>query len=321
MSNEHFFVTGAMGCIGAWVIRNLVQSGAGVTVFDLSSDQHRPKLVMTEKELASVRFIAGDITDTDTVKRSVTKSGATHIIHLGALQVPFCKADPPLGAAVNVVGTANMFEAAKEAGISQLVYASSIAVYGDSEFYTTELLQHDSSLNPQTLYGVYKQANEGTAGVYWQDNQIASIGLRPYTVYGPGRDQGMTSTPTAAMLAAVRNEAYHISFGGYCGFQFVDDVAKILIQAAKIQQNGAHVFNIGGSVAHMSEVVSAIESVMPEANITHEETGLPFPKGAADSELQALLGEVPYTPLDEGVANTMAHFKTAIHDGLLPTHS
>ena len=321
MSNEHFFVTGAMGCIGAWVIRNLVQSGVGVTVFDLSSDQHRPKLVMTEKELASVRFIAGDITDTDTVKRSVTKSGATHIIHLGALQVPFCKADPPLGAAVNVVGTANMFEAAKEAGISQLVYASSIAVYGDSEFYSTELLQHDSSLHPQTLYGVYKQANEGTAGVYWQDNQIASIGLRPYTVYGPGRDQGMTSTPTAAMLAAVRNEAYHISFGGYCGFQFVDDVAKILIQAAKTHQNGAHVFNIGGSVAHMSEVVSAIESVMPEANITHEETGLPFPKGAADSELQALLGEVPYTPLDEGVANTMAHFKTAIADGLLPTHS
>ena len=103
MSNEHFFVTGAMGCIGAWVVRNLVQSGAGVTVFDLSSDQHRPKLVMTEKELTNVRFTAGDITDTDTVKRSVTKSGATHIIHLGALQVPFCKADPPLGAAVNVL--------------------------------------------------------------------------------------------------------------------------------------------------------------------------------------------------------------------------
>ena len=321
MSNEHFFVTGAMGCIGAWVVRNLVQSGAAVTVFDLSSDQNRPRLVMTEKELVNVHFTAGDITDTDTVKRSVTKSGATHIIHLGALQVPFCKADPPLGAAVNVVGTANMFEAAKEAGISQLVYASSIAVYGNRNFYLTELLQHDSALNPQTLYGVYKQANEGTAAVYWQDNQIASIGLRPYTVYGPGRDQGMTSTPTAAMLAAVRNEDYHISFGGYCGFQFVDDVAKILIQAAKTQQDGAHVFNIGGSVAHMSEVVSAIKSVTPEAKITHEDTGLPFPKGATDTALRTLLGEVPYTPLEEGVSRTMAHFKTAIADGLLPSHS
>ena len=137
MSNEHFFVTGAMGCIGAWVVRNLVQSNTGVTVFDLSSNQHRPKLVMTDKELVNIRFIAGDVTDTDTVKRSVSESGATHIIHLGALQVPFCKADPPLGAAVNVVGTANMFEAAKEAGINQLVYASSIAVYGDRDFYST----------------------------------------------------------------------------------------------------------------------------------------------------------------------------------------
>ena len=321
MSNEHFFVTGAMGCIGAWVVRNLVQSGAAVTVFDLSTNQHRPKLIMTAKELANVRFTAGDITDTNTVKRSVTESGATHIIHLGALQVPFCKGNPPLGAAVNVVGTANMFEAAKEAGISQLVYASSIAVYGDSKSYSTELLQHDSALHPQTLYGVYKQANEGTATVYWQDNQIASIGLRPYTVYGPGRDQGMTSTPTAAMLAAVRNEDYHISFGGYCGFQFVDDVAKILIQAAKTQQDGAHVFNIGGSVAHMSEVVSAIKSIAPEVEITHEETELPFPRGATDIELQTLLGYVPYTPLEEGVSRTMAHFKTAIADGLLPAHS
>jgi nucleoside-diphosphate-sugar epimerase len=321
MSNEHFFVTGAMGCIGAWVVRNLIRSGAGVTVFDLSSDQHRPKLVMTEKELANVQFIEGDITDTAFVKRSVTESSATHIIHLSALQVPFCKADPPLGAAVNVVGTANMFEAAREAGINQLVYASSAAVYGDSDFYSTELLQHDSPLHPQTLYGVYKQANEGTAGVYWQDNQIASIGLRPYTVYGPGRDQGMTSTPTAAMLAAVRNEAYHISFGGYCGFQFVDDVAKMLIQAAKTQQNGAHVFNLEGSIAHMSEVVSAIKSVIPEASITHEETALPLPKGATDSKLRKLLGEIPYTPLDEGVATTMAHFKAAIAEGALPTHS
>ena len=95
MSNEHFFVTGAMGCIGAWVVRNLVQSNTPVTVFDLSSNRHRLELIMTQQELDAVNFIKGDVTDTDTVKRSVTQSGATHIIHLGALQVPFCKADPP----------------------------------------------------------------------------------------------------------------------------------------------------------------------------------------------------------------------------------
>ena len=231
MAQQHFFVTGAMGCIGAWVVRNLVQENSSVTVFDLSTDRHRLELIMTADELARVSFIQGDLTQTNTVRDALTDSEATHIIHLGALQVPFCKADPPVGAAVNVLGTVNMFEAAKAAGIRQLVYASSVGVYGSKDMYTENLVQHDTPLYPLNHYGVYKQANEGSARVYWRDDQIASIGFRPYTVYGPGRDQGMTSTPTQAMLAAARGEAYHISFGGSNGFQFVDDIAKLFIQA------------------------------------------------------------------------------------------
>jgi len=130
MAQQHFFVTGAMGCIGAWVVRNLVQENSSVTVFDLSTDRHRLELIMTADELARVTFIQGDLTQTDTVRDALTDCEATHIIHLGALQVPFCKADPPVGAAVNVLGTVNMFEAAKAAGIRQLVYASSVGVYG-----------------------------------------------------------------------------------------------------------------------------------------------------------------------------------------------
>ena len=226
MAEEHFFVTGAMGCIGAWVVRNLVKDGSGVSVFDLSTDRHRLELIMDVEELSQVQFIHGDLTESDAVAGALKDSGSTHIIHLGALQVPFCKADPPLGAAVNVVGTVNLFEAAIKADIGQLVYASSVGVYGPKDMYPGKLLQHDSPLYPINHYGVYKQANEGSARIYWLDNQIASIGFRPYTVYGPGRDQGMTSTPTQAMLAAVRGAPYHISFGGYNGFQYVDDIAR-----------------------------------------------------------------------------------------------
>ena len=103
---------------------------------------------------------------------------------------------------MNVVGTVNVFEAAKAAEIQKVVYASSIAVYGGKDEYEGELLPHHALANPHTHYGVFKQANEGTARIYWQDDGIASIGLRPYTLYGPGRDQGLTSTPTQAMLAA-----------------------------------------------------------------------------------------------------------------------
>ncbi len=311
MTNEHFFITGVMGCIGAWVARNLVQAGARVTAFDLSEDRHRLELIMTPAEIAQIAFVRGDITDTTAVSTAVTQSNPTHLIHLAALQVPFCRANPPLGAAVNVTGTVNIFEAAKQVGLEKVVYASSVAVYGRKEQYSTRLLPHDAPLYPQTLYGVYKQANEGTARIYWQDAGLASVGLRPYTVYGPGRDQGMTSTPTQAMLAAARGEAYHISFGGYNGFQYTDDIARLFIQAARTPFQGADVFNIKGAVAHMREVVAAIETAEPAASgrITYEETPLPFPDGQDDVALRAWLGDIPDTPLAEGVAQTIAHFQ------------
>lgn len=323
MSEEKFLITGAMGCIGAWVVRNLVHEGVHTTVFDLSTNKHRLELIMSDAEITQVDFIHDDITDTEAVKTAVTANNITHIIHLAALQVPFCKANPPVGAAVNVVGTVNVFEAAKAAAIQQIVYASSVAVYGRKDEYADRLLPHDAPLHPHNHYGVFKQANEGTARIYWQDDGIASIGLRPYTLYGPGRDQGMTSTPTKAMLAAARGETYHISFGGYNGFQYNDDVAKIFIQAARTPYQGADVFNIRGTVAHMSEVVSAIEAAEPSARrrITYEEPALMLPEGQDDTELRRLLGDIPDTPLADGIAKTIAHFKKAIAAGRLPDTS
>ena len=323
MSDEKFLITGAMGCLGSWVVCNLAQEGVKTTVFDLSTDKRRLELIMSADEIAEVSFVHGDITDTEAVKTVVVTNHITHIIHLAALQVPFCKANPPVGAAVNVVGTVNVFEAAKAAGIEQIVYASSVAVYGRKDEYPDHLLSHEAPLHPLNHYGVFKQANEGTARIYWQDDGIASIGLRPYILYGPGRDQGMTSTPTKAMLAAASDEAYHISFGGYSGFQFNDDVAKIFIQAARTPFQGAGVFNLRGAVAHMSEVVAAIEAAEPSAKgrITHEEASLPFAEGQDDAELRRLLGDIPNTTLADGVAQTITLFKLAIADGRLAKSS
>jgi nucleoside-diphosphate-sugar epimerase len=280
---------------------------------------HRLELIMTPEEIGRVTFLNGDLTNTEQVANAVVQAGATRLIHLAALQVPFCRANPPLGAAVNVVGTVNVFEAAKQAGIRQIIFASSIAVYGTKEEYDTPLIPHDALLHPHNHYGVFKQANEGTARIYWQDDGITSIGLRPYTIYGPGRDQGLTSTPTTAMLAAARGEGYEISFGGCNGFQYVDDIAKIFIQAARTPFEGAEVFNIRGSVAHVSEVVAAIEAAEPavKGRITFVDKPLVLPEGQDDSALRSVLGELPDTPLDEGVAQTISIFKQALADGRL----
>lgn len=317
MSKEHFFVTGALGCLGAWVVRNLIREDVAVTTYDLGSSQHRLALIMSPDEIARVNFVSGDVTDSEAIASAMQAAATTHVIHLAALQVPFCKANPVLGARVNVVGTVNIFEAAKKMGLRHVVYASSVAVYGTRDEYTDRLLKHDAPLNPKNLYGVYKQANEGTAAIYHQDDGIHSIGLRPYTIYGPGRDQGMTSTPTKAMLAAAAGQPYRITYGGYNGFQYVDDVARTFIQAARSRHEGVNVYNLGGSIAHMNEVVEAIEAAAPDAagKITFEEQPLALPDGTEDSALRQAVGDLPYTPLTEGVRQTIDHFRQALAGG------
>ena len=319
MSDERFLVTGAMGCIGTWVVRNLIMEGTPTTVLDLSDQPKRMRLIMSDEEIDQVAFIKGDITDTDLVRRVVAKSGVTHIVHLAALQVPFCKADPPGGARVNVVGTINVFEAARAAGIRHIAFASSSAVYGMAEEYSDGPISDDALLNPHTLYGVYKRANEGSARVYWWDHGISSIGIRPYVVYGPGRDQGMTSTPTKAMLAATLGQPYRISYGGHFNMQFVDDVARTFIQAARASFAGATTLNLRGDATHMQKVIDAICLARPDMTdkLSYEETALPFPSDLDDAALTKLLGPLPYTPLNDGVKQTIDMFENAITNGLL----
>ncbi len=238
-ASERFLVTGAFGCIGTWVVRQLVAEGTPVTALDIGADPHRWRLVMSDSEIRQVRRVHADIADLAALERVLDEDGIDRVIHLAALQVPFCRADPPLGARVNVLGTVNVFEAAKRrAGrIDHVVYASSIAAYdaldsGGGGIEMTGL--------PGTLYGVYKRANEGTAHLYWMDEGVASIGLRPHTVFGPGRDQGLTSAPTVAMLAAAARMPYRVPFGGRSQLQYAPDVAGAFIAAARAHGGRRH---------------------------------------------------------------------------------
>lgn len=305
-----YLVTGAMGCIGAWVLTHLLADGKQVVSYDISTDRHRVDYLLTAEAQEAITFIKGDLTNFEQIMATFQEHQVTHIIHLAALQVPFCRANPILGAQVNVVGTVNIFEAALRVGIKHLTYASSVAVYGGADEYPAGLLAHDAPQRPRTLYGVYKVANEGTARVYWQDYGVSSIALRPYTVYGVGRDQGLTSDPTKAMLAAVKGEPFEIGFSGPMQFQLAADVAKQFIAAAEQTDFGkAAIYNLGTPVATVEEFVKHILAIRPEAQITQKDTRLPFPIGFDDSALRAAVPQVYETPLAEGIAQTMAHFE------------
>jgi UDP-glucuronate 4-epimerase len=321
MSKERFLVTGALGCIGAWTVRELVRDDVTVVAFDLGSDHRRVAQVMTPGELAKVAFVTGDITDLAALAAALAEHDITNVIHLAALQVPFCRADPPRGAHVNVTGTVNVFEAVRQRGASAapVVYTGSIGMFSPGDVDPVSgRLEEDAVAHPGNHYGVYKLANEGTAKVYWQDNDVASVGLRPMTVFGAGRDQGMTSSPTAAIAAAVLGVPFEISYGGSTLFQYAQDVARTLILASRSEPSGARVYNLGGSRVALTEWVAAIEGAVPEArgSITIAPTELPFPSDIAHDRL-AELGDVPVTPYREAIAATVEIYRRLATEGRL----
>ena len=309
MMADTYLVTGGMGCIGAWVLFHLQRQGKRAVCFDLSEDRQRLDLLLNRDEQAAITFVRGDLTDTQQVRSVYEAHAITHVIHLGALQVPFCKANPPVGAQVNVTGTVNIFEAARHTGVKHLTMASSIAVYGPPEMYGPGLLPADAPVAPRTLYGVYKVANEMTAQVYWHDYAISSTVLRAYTVYGIGRDQGLTSDPTKAMQAAARGEDFHINFGGAMQFHFASDVAQQFIAASEQPAGGALAFNLSGAPVAVADVAQMIMAARPGVRVTCAATLLPFPQGCDDRELRRHAKTVYATPLAAGISATIDAFK------------
>jgi UDP-glucuronate 4-epimerase len=324
-AGERFLVTGALGCIGAWTVRTLVREDVPVLGFDLGNDTRRLQQVMLPDELARVQLVAGDITDLTALERALDEHEITNVIHLAALQVPFCRADPPLGAQVNVTGTVNVFDAVRRQGrlSAPVVYTGSIGMFspGDADPVTGRL-EEDATAHPGNHYGVYKLANEGNARVFWGDSGVASVGMRPMTVFGAGRDQGMTSSPTAAIAAAVLGIPFRISFGGTTLFQYAEDVARTLIMASRSDPIGARVFNLGGSRVALTDWIAAIDEAVPgaAAHLSLADTELPFPSDIAHDRL-AELGSVPVTPYREAIAATADIYRNLAALGrLMPEH-
>src|SRR5262245_34182958 len=241
-------LTGGYGCIGAWIVRNLFERGAAAWVYDLKEDPRRLRLILPEEQVRQVRFVQGDVTDLPALRRAVADHGITHLVHLAGLQVPTCRADPILGAKVNVIGTLAVFEAVRQTGgqVRRLVYASSGAVFGPPSDYPPGPLSADVKLSPTTHSGHFKCCHEGTARVYHLDHGLSSVGLRPWTVYGVGRDFGMTSEPTKAIKSLALGRKYHITYGGLQDLQYVDDVAKTFVRSLEAPYEGAKSYNLRG---------------------------------------------------------------------------
>jgi nucleoside-diphosphate-sugar epimerase len=300
-------VTGAGGCIGAWVCAILSRSGISVIATDLSPSPKRAALVMGQAEAEALDWIALDVTDGAAVAQLVSDAQVQSIIHLAGLQVPFCAANPAMGARVNVEGTINILEAARAAGIKRTVFASSVAALGFPV----------GGPNKETLYGAYKVANEQTAYVYWKDWQVPTVCLRPNVVYGVARDQGMTSKSTIAIQAAAFGLPYDVPFTGAYSWLYAGEAAAAFIASISQDGDGAYCFDLNGRCEQVEAGLAMLKSIDSTAEITASGAPIPFNPDLNEAPLRAHVLDYPTISIEDGIKATYAAFKELHNQGRL----
>ncbi len=301
-------VTGAGGCIGAWVCAVLARSGVPVIASDITKSSARTALIMGEEAAQALDRTALDVTDGAAVAELVSTRSVGAIIHLAGLQVPFCAANPALGARVNVEGTINILEAARHNQIKRTVFASSVAAAAFPP----------GGPHKETLYGAYKVANEQTAFVYWKDWQVPSICLRPNVVYGIARDQGISSMNTIGIQAAVLGEAYDIPFIGPYSWLYAGEAAAAFIAAVSRDGAGAHVFDLNGRCDTIEAGLAALDRLSPGHGVTASGSPFPFPPDLDEAPLRAHVPEYPAISVEDGIEATWRAFTELKSQGRLP---
>ncbi|MFN2459842.1 MAG: NAD-dependent epimerase/dehydratase family protein, partial [Candidatus Velthaea sp.] len=275
------------------------EAGHEVRIFENHTDRRfYDQILQGHAADPRIAHVTGDIVEPMDVERAV--DGCAAVVHLAGVLVPYCRADPIRGAKINVLGTLNVFESAKKFGVRGLAYASSVAVFGPTSGITPE---------PTTQYGAFKLCNEGNARAYWLDAKLRSVGLRPFTVYGPGRETGITAGPTIAMRQAVKGEPYTIPFTGQTGMDFVGDTATIFARAATEPPEGAFAFSLQGVIASTDDIIVAVRDIVPDAQIDAAGPPLPFAPELDEGDLRRVFPGLPQTSLADGTRATIDFYR------------
>ncbi len=304
-SNRTVLVTGASGFLAAWILPKLIARGHTVVAIDIARDETRLRQVMQGDIPGEIIWQVANLTTDGLMSRIAEQHAANTILHLAALQIPACRADPLAGAKVNVVGHIGVLEAARSVG-ARVVYTSSVAAK-----------PRGAANAPANLYGVFKRADEEISRLYAEDFGVASFGLRPHVVYGIGRDQGETSAVTCAMRAAALGASYTVPWTTATCFQFADDIAEMFVRVVEAEWSGAHLADMTDNVESTADIIAAIRAIAPSANVRAEGPERISPTSGFDvAALERVIGTRPLTPLHEGVHRTIEHFRGLRAKGL-----
>ena len=325
-------VTGAAGFIGSHTARRLLDRGDEVVGIDNLNDYYdvalkRARLARLQGSLGFA-FEKVDVADRNTLFDVFSKHRFRRVVHLAAQAgVRYSLVNPHAYVEANLVGFANILEAARQAEVDHLLYASTSSVYGANT--GTPFSEHDSASHPVSLYAATKRSNELMAHVYSHLYELPTTGLRFFTVYGPwGRPDQALFIFARKILAGepidVYNQGNHKR-----DFTYIDDIVEGTVRALDRAAAGTagwdgnapdpatsaapyRLYNIGGN--NPVQLMRCIELVERFLGRTAQKRFLPMQPGdvpdtwADTSDLSADLHYRPTTPIETGVQRFIAWY-------------
>lgn len=296
----HWLVTGGAGFIGSHLVKELVRQGQQVTVLDNLSGGKLENLVPVKDKIT---FIQGDICDFSDVVDAC--SGVDYVLHLAALiSVAESMEKPQETAEINVQGTVNVLEAAKQCGVKRVVFSSSAAVYGTRP----ELpYREDTPIDCQSPYAWSKQAGAELCQLYTKAYGLEAVALRYFNVFGTGQNPNSAYAAVIAkfMQLAAENKPLGIDWDGLQSRDFVNvaDVVQANLLAATRAVPG-EIYNVAsGHTYTLLELADTIEKVSGRklARVSRPKRPGDVHESSADiSKIQAL-GYQPRISLEEGL--------------------
>ncbi|RIL04886.1 MAG: LPS biosynthesis protein WbpP [Proteobacteria bacterium] len=299
-------VTGGAGFIGSHLVDALLAAGWRVRVLDDFSSGRDENLAHARERIDLVR---GDFADPDTAARAV--AGVEVVFHQGAVpSVPRSVAEPIRTNRVNVDGTLNVLEQARQAGVRRVVFAASSSAYGNTE----ELPKVETMPpNPRSPYALQKYAGEVYCRLYHELYGLETVALRYFNVFGPRQDPKSEYAAVVPRFATacLRDEPATIHGDGETSrdFTFVSDTVRANLLAADAPDAPGHVINVaGGRRISLDELLRTLQkitgsSVAPihgPARVGDVRHSL-----AAVGRARALLGFEPAVELEEGLRRTV----------------
>lgn len=326
MTAETVWITGGFGCIGAettkWLLRN---TDARVVVTSRRVTPQRVERVFEEVDRSRLLCREIDVRDLSALQQLLEEQPITRVAHLAALQTPDCNAHRDLGLQINLAGTQNLIEAIKASGrnLNRFVFASSVAVYGPRAAYPPGQVPMLAELRPVNVYGAWKVAGEHIARLFSEETDVPTLSLRPGVLYGPGRDAGLTASPTTAMKCVALNQPYEIPFRSRQDYLYAPDVGGAVAHALLEPFEGHAVFTLPSWTRDTEQVADALHAAAKSLGIAEQyqirigEEEVPFICDLEFAPFLEAFPQAPHTPLDQAVRESLAVFQQQVRRGWL----